>query len=272
MHCRADGGGILWWGRPWAAKITAGCWADWKEPCGRAELRHRGLFDEGCLHFYAGALGDERSDADTELLRRLLELQPGMEVLDLACGHGRIANRLAARGCRVTGLDATPAVSRPGLPRRHRPRRRSRVGPGGRARCPGPAASTGSSAGSRLRLLQRRRQPPGPGRGPRALKPGGRLALEVQHRDWIVGALQPSVVMERDGDLLVDRNRFELLTGRIVSERMIVRGGRVRRVRFFVRLFGFTELRDWLLAAGLPPSTATTRTAPHCRRPAAGCW
>jgi hypothetical protein len=124
----------------------------------------------------------------------------------------------------------------------------------------------------RLRLLQRRRQPPGPGRGPRALKPGGRLALEVQHRDWIVGALQPSVVVERDGDLLVDRNRFELLTGRIVSERMIVRGGRVRRVRFFVRLFGFTELRDWLLAAGLPPSTATTRTAPHCRRPAAGCW
>jgi 16S rRNA G1207 methylase RsmC len=48
----------------------------------------QGLFDQGCLHFYAGALGDERSDADTELLCRLLELQPGMEVLDLACGHG----------------------------------------------------------------------------------------------------------------------------------------------------------------------------------------
>ena len=43
----------------------------------------------------------------------------------------------------------------------------------------------------------------------RALKPGGRLALEVQHRDWIVGALQPAVVVERDGDLLVDRNRLE---------------------------------------------------------------
>ena len=31
-----------------------------------------------------------------------------MEVLDLACGHGRIANRLAERGARVTGLDRTP--------------------------------------------------------------------------------------------------------------------------------------------------------------------
>ena len=55
-----------------------------------------GLFDQDYLHFYAGALGDERSDADSELLCRLLELQPGMEILDLACGHGRIANRPAA--------------------------------------------------------------------------------------------------------------------------------------------------------------------------------
>ena len=29
-------------------------------------------------------------------------------MLDLACGLGRIANRLAARGARVTGLDASP--------------------------------------------------------------------------------------------------------------------------------------------------------------------
>src|SRR3546814_19852825 len=37
-----------------------------------------------------------------------LEFEPGMEVLDLGCGHGRIANRLAERGCRVPGLDLSP--------------------------------------------------------------------------------------------------------------------------------------------------------------------
>ena len=31
----------------------------------------------------------------------------------------------------------------------------------------------------------------------RALKPGGRFALELQHRDWIVGALQPCVFSRR---------------------------------------------------------------------------
>ena len=38
---------------------------------------------------------------------RLLELRPGMSVLDLACGHGDLANRLAVRGCQVTGLDSS---------------------------------------------------------------------------------------------------------------------------------------------------------------------
>jgi hypothetical protein len=33
-------------------------------------------------------------------------------------------------------------------------------------------------------------------------------------------------------------------------ERTIVRGGTVRRVPYFVRMFTYPELRDWLLAAG----------------------
>ena len=66
----------------------------------------QGVFDDDYLYFFADGLA-ERSDAETDLIWRLLDLQPGMEVLDLACGHGRIANRLAERGCNVTGLDAT---------------------------------------------------------------------------------------------------------------------------------------------------------------------
>jgi cyclopropane fatty-acyl-phospholipid synthase-like methyltransferase len=46
-------------------------------------------------------------DTDADLIWRLLGLQPEMQVLDLACGHGPLANRLAARGCRVTGLDSS---------------------------------------------------------------------------------------------------------------------------------------------------------------------
>jgi SAM-dependent methyltransferase len=66
------------------------------------------VFDEDYLYFYEPWLTDELSDTQADVIWRLLELEPDLEVLDLACGHGRIANRLAERGARLTGLDATP--------------------------------------------------------------------------------------------------------------------------------------------------------------------
>jgi SAM-dependent methyltransferase len=65
-------------------------------------------FGEDYLYFYDAFLTDEVSDAQADRLWRLLELESGVEVLDVPCGHGRIANRLAARGASVTGLDADP--------------------------------------------------------------------------------------------------------------------------------------------------------------------
>ncbi len=67
-----------------------------------------GLFDDDYLHFYAQRLNEGASDVEALLISQLLGLSDGAEVLDLACGHGRIANRLAGHGARVTGLDATP--------------------------------------------------------------------------------------------------------------------------------------------------------------------
>jgi SAM-dependent methyltransferase len=74
------------------------------------------VFDEDYLYFYEPFLTDDAADAQADLVWRVLELEPEMEVLDLACGLGRIANRLAERGARVTGLDATPMfLERPRL-------------------------------------------------------------------------------------------------------------------------------------------------------------
>ena len=64
------------------------------------------VFGDDYLHFSEDMLTDERSDMEVELIVRLLGLQPGMRVLDVPCGHGRIANRLAALGCEVVGVDS----------------------------------------------------------------------------------------------------------------------------------------------------------------------
>ncbi len=64
------------------------------------------LFEDSYLYFYGGDL-EQRSDADAALIARLLALREGARVLDVPCGHGRIAGRLADRGYEVVGIDYT---------------------------------------------------------------------------------------------------------------------------------------------------------------------
>jgi hypothetical protein len=63
------------------------------------------------------------------------------------------------------------------------------------------------------------------------------------------------VAARENGDMLVDRYRLDALTGRFEAKRTVIRSGRAHQVNFVKRLFGFPELRDWLLAAGFAAVT-----------------
>jgi SAM-dependent methyltransferase len=212
------------------------------------------VFGEDYLYFYEPWLDDELSNAQAELVWGLLGLSDGSEVLDVPCGHGRIANRLAARGARVLGLDADPVF----LER---------------------ARADAAERGVDVEYVQRdMRELPWSERFDavvnwftsfgyfddegnkawletvrRTLKPGGRLAIDVHSRDAYVrnrGSATPASVTERDDDLLVDRHSFDVQSGRDETERWIVRDGRVRKTVYSVRFYTFTELRSLLLDVG----------------------
>ena len=209
------------------------------------------FFDEDYLHFYAARLNDDTNERDTELIHRLLQLDRGVTVLDLPCGHGRIANRLAERGCRVTGLDSSPLFL--SVAREDAGKRGVHVDYelGDMRELPWRDrfdrvvmwfSSLGyfDDAGNR-RVLE---QIAG------ALKPGGSVLFDLHNRDWMMRNLQVDRVVERGDDLLIDRSRMDAVNSRTVIERIVVRDGRIRRIPYFVRLFTFSELRDWLFAAG----------------------
>src|SRR5215467_5052470 len=60
-------------------------------------------------YFFPEDMLPEQIEREGAVIWKILDLCSGMQVLDLACGNGRIANFLATRGCLVTGLDLTPA-------------------------------------------------------------------------------------------------------------------------------------------------------------------
>ena len=214
------------------------------------------VFDEDYLYFYETMLA-ERNEAEAALVLQLAELAPGADVLDVPCGHGRIAKRLAAAGLNVTGLDQ----SRLFLDQAARDAKEYGVSIElvhgdmraleweGRFDC---VVNWFTSFGyfddeTDRKVLAGFR---------RALRPGGILLLEHMNRERLLRTLPaphepPRVLLtERDDDLMLDRIRYDAATGCTETERIIVRGGRVRRAHFRIRLFTPPELRDWLLGAG----------------------
>jgi SAM-dependent methyltransferase len=60
------------------------------------------------VDFWRAAMTPETTRAEADFLSASLRLAPGMRILDVPCGDGRLALELAARGCRVTGVDISP--------------------------------------------------------------------------------------------------------------------------------------------------------------------
>jgi len=210
-------------------------------------------FDDDYLYFYEALFIPERNERDVETIVRALNLTPGQRVLDAPCGHGRISNLLAANGYAVTGLDVTPRfleLARAGavdgvdyvegdL--------RSISWSGRFDAIVNWFTSFGYFDDETNRDVLRRFR--------RALRPGGRLIIEQLNRDRVVQNLPPDrervlLVAERGDDLMIDRVRLDEETNRTVTERIVVRDGRVRRFTFTVRTFTAPELTSWLLGAG----------------------
>ncbi len=211
-------------------------------------------FNDDYLWFYERVLTEERSRREVEEIIDTLGLAAGASILDAPCGHGRLANLLAAEGYRVTGVDVTPLFL-------------------DRARS--DAAALGVDVDYRLGDLREL-----PVDGPfdavicwfssfgyfddvgnravldefaRVLRPGGRLLIEGMHHDGFVRNHTPApaaTVVQRGDDVLVDTTTFDPVTGRATTARVVTRDGVTRRSDYFVRLPTVPEFDEWLGRAG----------------------
>jgi 2-polyprenyl-3-methyl-5-hydroxy-6-metoxy-1,4-benzoquinol methylase len=216
-----------------------------------SEFEFEGVFDDDYLYFYEDVLS-ARTGEEVEKIAGLLELHEGAEILDCPCGHGRISNGLAARGFRVTGIDASETFLQ-----------RARVDSqslgvdvdyvhGDMRNLPWRErfdalvnwfTSFGYYSDEQNKAVLRQFHD--------ALRPGGRLVLEMQNIGRVFTNYRPQhFVAKRGDDFMIDDIQLDLENARFVTERTIVRGGAMRRTHFVVRWFAVPELRSWLEQAG----------------------
>ena len=209
------------------------------------------VFDPGAyLPTVEELLGPERAEADVDFLETHLDLGPDDRVLDVPCGHGRHANRLAERGYRVAGLDRSPEF----LDRAREDARERGVDDAveyveGDMRDLPWADDQFDAAynvftsfgffdedGNRRVLAELAR----------VLAPGGRLVMELADKETMLSDYRPESVTELEDGYLVETREYDPLTSRNHTERVTVLDGEVHEATYEVRVYGYCELR-WLL-------------------------
>lgn len=209
------------------------------------------IFGEDYLHFYEAVLTPERSDREATIVWDVLALRDGVEVLDLACGHGRIANRLAQRGARVTGLDADRFfLERARQDAAERGVEVSYVEGDMRSlawRDRFDAALLWFTAfgyfddeGNRAVLEGLRR----------ALKIGGRLVIEMNHLPWLLDHFLPQSFVRRGDDVMLDERVWHPASSVMETRRVVIRDGEVRETPYAHRMYMPVELARLLSDAG----------------------
>ena len=218
-------------------------------------------FGDDYLHFHRSLMDDEQSNEDTARIVELLDLRHGARVLDAPCGHGRIANRLAAAGVSVIGVDANgdyllrarSAAADLGVVVDYREgdlRRLPVEGDLDAALCWCNSFGYFDDEDNRTVLAEFRR----------VLRPGGLLLVEGLHHDGFVRHFTEApdaTVIEVGDDVMVDTTTFDPMTGQLLTERTLHRGTTVRRSRHFIRLPTVPEWHDWLAGAGFTEARIT---------------
>jgi SAM-dependent methyltransferase len=221
----------------------------------RRPKRSKPWFEEVFDEDYLRTLPFMRADQtlrEVEFISDALRIEPGAEILDIACGYGRHAIELVQRGYNVTGLDLSlPLLLRAADESKRRALSVNFVHADMREMAFEKqfdgAYSMLTSFGyfdedTNLRVAERIG---------RALKPGARFLLDLVNRDYVVSDLPARVWWEGTGCVVLEEVDFNFHTSRIVTHRSIVfEDGRQLEQEISVRAYSLHEIGRLLRQAG----------------------
>ena len=223
-------------------------------------LFERDYFD----YFYVGGprgiFSDEerarQAEAQVDFIVQALEPPEGARILDLGCGWGRHAVRLAQRGYRVTGLDLSAYHLRLAKSAARKAGVEVEWLHGDMREIPGPRGrydaviNCFTTFGYFEDEVEDQRVLDGVAR---ALRPGGRFFVDLINQPGLMRRFQERDWQQRaDGSFTLEYRRFDVHTGRSEADWYFFGPNGERRHQFHsVRLYTFPELAAMLSRAGM---------------------
>jgi len=209
------------------------------------------VFDEDYLRTLPFMSADQTL-REVEFIESSLGVKPGGQILDVGCGYGRHSIELVQRGLDVTGLDLSlPLLLRAADEAQKRALSVNFVHADMRElafdkQFDGACCMLTSfgyfDEETNLRVAEGIA---------RALKPGGRLLLDLVNRDYVVGDLPSRVWWEGNGCVVLEEVDFNFHTSRIITHRSIVfEDGRQVEQEISVRAYSLHEIGRLLRQAG----------------------
>lgn len=209
------------------------------------------LFDEDYLRTLP-FLTPQATQAEAEFVIDAMSLTPGAQVLDVGCGYGRHAMELAARGYHVVGLDmSTPLLVRGGEEAHRRGLQINFVRGDMRELDFEAQFDAAYCLFSTFGYFDDETNKKTVANIARALKPGGRVLIEILNRDYIIADLPTRVWWEGDGCVVLEEVELNYFSSRIQVNRSVVfDDGRQLEQEISVRAYALHEVGKLMHAAG----------------------
>ncbi|NVB79379.1 MAG: methyltransferase domain-containing protein [Kofleriaceae bacterium] len=209
------------------------------------------LFDEDYLRTLP-FLTPQATQAEAEFVINAMNLAPGAQVLDLGCGYGRHAMELAARGFHVVGLDlSTPLLVRGGEESHRRGLTINFVRGDMRELDFENQFDAAYCLFSTFGYFDDETNKKTLQNVAKALKPSGKLLVEILNRDYVIADLPTRVWWEGDGCVVLEEVELNYFSSRIQVNRSVVfDDGRQLEQEISVRAYSLHEVGKLMHAAG----------------------
>ncbi|MEO6951104.1 MAG: class I SAM-dependent methyltransferase [Polyangia bacterium] len=209
------------------------------------------IFDDDYLRTLP-FLSAKQTEREAAFVAESLELKPGSTLLDVGCGYGRHAMELAGRGNLVTGID----LSLPLLIRAADAARRIGVAVnfvhGDMREMTFDAEFDGAySLFTSFGYFDDDTNRKVAANLQRALKPGGRVLIELVNRDYITRDLPTRVWWQGEGCVVLEEVDFNYFSSRLQVQRSIIfEDGRQLEQEISIRAYSLHEIGKVLHHAG----------------------